>query len=55
MFVCVCNSVTDRDIRKAAERGVSTMEQLSRELKVATCCGTCADCAKRCLDEVHQK
>lgn len=51
MYVCVCNSVTDRQIRKAVHSGVSTFEGLSAELKVATCCGRCEDCARRVLDQ----
>ena len=51
MYVCVCNAVTDRDIRRAADRGVTTLEQLSIQLKVATCCGRCESCARRVLDQ----
>jgi bacterioferritin-associated ferredoxin len=51
MYVCVCNAVTDRDIRAAAEDGVCTLEALSERLKVATCCGRCADCARGVLDQ----
>ena len=51
MYVCVCNAVTDRDIRRAADRGVTTLEQLSSQLKVATCCGQCKNCARRVLDQ----
>ena len=46
MFVCICNSVTDREIREAAKNGANTLEALSQKLKVATCCGRCADQAK---------
>jgi len=49
MYVCICNSVTDRDIIKAAENGASSLEDLSDELNVATCCGRCANCAKKLL------
>jgi len=55
MYVCICNSVTDRQIRKAAARGVRTVEQLGEELKVATCCGRCRDCAREILDEAHRE
>ena len=55
MYVCICNSVTDRQIRKAAARGVRTVEQLGEELKVATCCGRCRDCARGILDEAHRE
>ncbi|WP_078118310.1 (2Fe-2S)-binding protein [Thiosocius teredinicola] len=49
MYVCVCNKVTDGQIRQAAERGVCSMDELHDELKVASCCGRCHDCAKRVL------
>lgn len=51
MYVCVCNAVTDRDIRSAADNGISSMEALSNELKVGTCCGRCSDCAKQVLNQ----
>jgi bacterioferritin-associated ferredoxin len=51
MYVCVCNAVTDREIRAAAEEGVRTLEALGERLKVATCCGRCADCARRVLHQ----
>ena len=49
MYVCVCNQVTDGQIRRAAEAGVTSMESLQASLKVATCCGRCRDCASRVL------
>lgn len=49
MYVCICNAVTDREIRDAARRGVRSMEALSAQLKVATCCGRCRDCAREVL------
>lgn len=51
MYVCVCNAVTDRQIRAAAQRGARSLNDLSAELKVATCCGRCGDHARRILDE----
>jgi bacterioferritin-associated ferredoxin len=51
MYVCICNAVTDRDIRDAAHRGVCSMDALSEQLKVATCCGRCADCARQVLNQ----
>lgn len=51
MYVCICNAVTDREIRDAARRGVRSMEALGDQLKVATCCGNCRDCARRVLGE----
>jgi bacterioferritin-associated ferredoxin len=51
MYVCICNAVTDRDIREAARRGVRSMDALGDQLKVGTCCGNCRDCAQRVLGE----
>ena len=51
MIVCVCNNISDREIRQAVDMGLSTMGELRRELGVATCCGKCAPCAKEVLTE----
>lgn len=50
MYVCVCNRVTDSEILEAAEQGATTLEALSHRLKVATCCGRCAECAHELLE-----
>jgi len=55
MYVCVCNGVTDKQIIKAAESGATTLQDLSDELNVATCCGRCATCAKKVLREAHSQ
>lgn len=51
MYVCVCNAITDREIRQCADLGVSSLGELSDALGVATCCGRCADTADRVLRE----
>lgn len=51
MYVCVCNAVTDREIRQCAELGASSLCDLRDALGVATCCGRCADTADRVLRE----
>jgi bacterioferritin-associated ferredoxin len=53
MFVCVCNKVTDSDIREACDNGASSLNCLKDRLKVATCCGRCEDCAKRVLRDAQ--
>jgi bacterioferritin-associated ferredoxin len=45
MYVCLCNAVTDRQIRHAVENGATRMSDLNRELGVAGECGKCAGCA----------
>jgi bacterioferritin-associated ferredoxin len=49
MIVCVCNNISDREIRQAVDLGLSSMAELRRDLGVATCCGKCASCAKEVL------
>ncbi len=51
MIVCVCNNISDREIRQAVDLGLSSMEELKSDLGVATCCGQCADCALQVLNE----
>jgi bacterioferritin-associated ferredoxin len=47
MYVCVCNAVTDREIRGAVDLGARSLADLQSMLSVATCCGRCADCARK--------
>lgn len=52
MYVCLCKSVTDRDIhRMVTVHGVTTMRQLRNEVGVSTQCGRCAQCAREVLQE----
>jgi bacterioferritin-associated ferredoxin len=49
MIVCVCNNISDREIRQAVELGLSSMDELSSDLGVSTCCGKCATYAEQVL------
>jgi bacterioferritin-associated ferredoxin len=53
MYVCVCQAVTDRQIREAAQGGARTLKDLRRDLGVTRDCGRCASCAHECLQEAH--
>ncbi|WP_077530138.1 bacterioferritin-associated ferredoxin [Vreelandella utahensis] len=53
MYVCLCNQITDHEIRRAVEDGCSSMRQLRNELGVATQCGRCGTMAREILDEHH--
>jgi bacterioferritin-associated ferredoxin len=55
MYVCICNNVTDRDIRKAARNGAASVAELRAELGVASSCGSCAMQAQEVINEVHCK
>jgi bacterioferritin-associated ferredoxin len=49
VYICICNAVTDREIRAAAQLGARTLEDLQCSLGVATCCRRCTDCARGVL------
>jgi bacterioferritin-associated ferredoxin len=51
MYVCLCNQVTDSQILEAAAQGADTLEALSQQLNVATCCGRCAECTHQLLSD----
>ena len=53
MYVCVCQAVTDRQIREAAESGARSLRDLRRDLGVTRDCGRCASCAHECVREAH--
>jgi len=41
MIVCVCNNISDREIRQAVDLGITSIAGLRKELGVGTMCGTC--------------
>ncbi len=41
MIVCVCHSVSDRDIARVAAQGCNSFEDLQSALGVASRCGIC--------------
>jgi len=55
MYVCICKSVTDKQIRRAAARGVDNLYELREELGVSSGCGSCAASAQEILDEVNMR
>lgn len=55
MYVCVCNAITDKQIRAAAEAGTTEFWRLQAELGVATNCGSCSEVASEILAEYREK
>jgi bacterioferritin-associated ferredoxin len=54
MYVCVCNAITDKQIRAAAEGGTTDLWALQAELGVATGCGSCTETASQILAEYRR-
>ena len=55
MYVCLCKSVTDQQIRRAAAKGVDNLYELREALGVASGCGSCADMAESILEETNAR
>ena len=51
MYICICKSITDKQIQRAAANGVDNLYELRQTLGVASVCGTCADMATTILNE----
>ncbi|MBK5937544.1 MAG: bacterioferritin-associated ferredoxin [Halorhodospira halophila] len=51
MYVCICNAVTERQIREAVACGCASMRELRTRLGVAGCCGKCGPEARQLLGE----
>jgi len=53
MYVCLCNAVTERQVRECARLGATCLEELKSRLGIAAGCGRCTQCAHELLEEVH--
>lgn len=50
MYVCICNGVTDHQIREAAASGVRSVAELTMRTGCGATCGTCLDMAATILE-----
>ena len=55
MYICICNSITDTQIRAAVTKGYATLADLRENLGIASCCGSCIPMTESILDESHHK
>jgi len=55
MYVCVCNAITDKQIRKAAKAGTTDLRGLQAKLGVASECGSCEEAASAILAEYRNR
>ena len=51
MYVCICNSVTERDIQTAISEGARSVRDLNRELSVGSQCGKCTCVARKIIKQ----
>ncbi len=55
MYICVCNGITERDIRNAIDAGARSFGDLQRELGIASGCGQCTQETKCLLREARRE
>lgn len=55
MYICICNAVTERQVRECAARGECCLEQLAGCLGVGAGCGRCRAAAAEILDDVRRE
>jgi bacterioferritin-associated ferredoxin len=53
MYVCLCNAVTDRQIRSQSECTRGTVAEVYRALGIKVKCGKCVRTAKCIIAEMH--
>ncbi|MEB3160284.1 MAG: (2Fe-2S)-binding protein [Synechocystis sp.] len=41
MYICICRGITDRDIKQAADQGITSIQGLTESMGVGADCGTC--------------
>lgn len=51
MYVCICNAITDSEIRAAVDDGVRNLKQLSRINGCGLTCGSCQEFAADVIQE----
>jgi bacterioferritin-associated ferredoxin len=53
MYICICNAITERQIRACAQSGARSMCDLESCLGVGTNCGRCRPAANEILADVR--
>ena len=55
MIVCVCNAISEKDVREAARNGARTPEAAYGTLDCEPVCGCCLEYAQELIDEERGK
>ncbi|MEP7187033.1 MAG: (2Fe-2S)-binding protein [Rhodanobacter sp.] len=50
MYICLCNAVTDHDIRRQAADGARSFSDLQARTGCSDCCGCCEQDARATFD-----
>ena len=52
MYVCICNGVTEQQVRDAADAGCASVAKLTMRTGAGANCGSCVGLAAELLDEM---
>lgn len=55
MIVCICNRITEGEVREAAREGAATPDQVYACSGCEVQCGCCLDYAQEIIDEERPK
>ena len=55
MYVCICNAVTERQVRECLRSGARSLEDLAFKLGLGAGCGRCRECAAGLLEERQRR
>ena len=51
MYVCLCNGVTDKQIREAVQGGCDNLSSVRRKMSVGNQCGKCTKTARKVIQQ----
>ncbi len=55
MYLCICNAITERQVRETAQAGARSVDDLASALGVGAGCGRCRECAAELLKELKER
>ena len=55
MYVCICNGVTDRQIREAADAGCDSVSEMTMRTGAGARCGSCLGLVAELIDEARTR
>ncbi len=55
MYVCICNGVTDRQIREAADAGCDSVSEMTMRTGAGASCGSCLGLVAEMIDEARAR
>jgi bacterioferritin-associated ferredoxin len=55
MYICLCNAITESQVRRCAREGACTVRDLECQLGLGVSCGRCRHAASEVLNETRSE